>query len=644
MTDLDSEAVKQCIEFMYTGEATPTLETIQTLLHASRFLHLDGLTELCFEKLMGEINLQSCLFIKHLAHTYSCKDLEVAANNFILSNFDSVSGKTSFVDLSKDDIVQFMKSNDIQISTVISLWNATMAWIKYDVENRKEDLHELLQLLRLEEYPEEFIRVTIWKDELIQESDPCKLFVAQAIFKVIMYSNRLDVLNLQSCLFIKNLGRNFSCRKAENIANKFILNNFDDVIFEPGFKYLDKEEVMHLIQSHDVRYCSEVNLWKAVKFWIEHDVVERKNHFPDMLQHVKMEKMPSHFLQNTVRNDDLLKFSDVCKDMLMDALFRQVSNEGKCSIAMIDRSSKVLKSYEPISSQWHDIENVKIGFSFTENPVFIFVIEEYLYMLVKKAMHRISWKEKQSEWVEMSTMHTKREPGATSFTIGRFVYVIDGRSIPVAVNGNAISETKIGRHTKRSGNKSEIYSNSSGECYDSLLNSWTHIPGVPTPRTNGCLAGVDDMIYYIGGKLLASKETNWLGMDSPTNIVEMYDPVSKTWTKAVTIKNARYDCASAVLNKSIYVLGGVGQQGRVNDVEVYDIISKVWTSVGSMTVPRSHFSACVIDGCIYAVGGDYRKDAYDKTIELFDPHKRKWEVVKKLNMKIIDNAAVVINI
>lgn len=639
MVDLEPEAVRQCIDFMYTGKASPVVETAQPLLHASCLLHLEGLTELCFETLKKDINLNNCLFLKQLSHTYNSNELEKHVDEFILRNFESIVSDRDFVNLRLEDLIYYFTSSDIQVSSVLVYWRAILKWVYYDLKNRKKYNTDLMKHLRLEDFPMDFIQNTIWNNSLVQEFNTTRNVVAQAIFKQVAKDNGKDVVTIKSCLFIKELGKLYACKEAEAITDRFVLDNFEDVMKEEAFLHLPKEDVIRYVKSPEVRYVSDSSLWKAALAWVKSELDQRKNMFPELLQYVKLEIMPADYLKNTVRNEPLVKASDSCKEMLMDALFRQVTKARKQGLAVIDRSSKVLKAYEPSSGQWYDMENVKMNFHFNDN-IYAMVIEKYLYVLIKKSLFRIDWSESGATWTEMAPMHIKREAGPAVAVVGQYIYVVDGRSIPVTADGSILHKTP--RQPKRGG--AEAHMHSGGEYYDSAVNLWNHIPAMPTLRSNGSLATSGGLLYLIGGKIQARKDSNWMGMHASTNAVECYDTDTRKWLAVNSMSVGRYDAASAVINGRIFVMGGINQQGRLKEVEVFDTLIKSWSQVQEMNVPRSFFSASVINGSIYVVGGDYRKDAYDKTIEVFDLHRRTWEIVKKLNMKIYDNTAVVVNV
>jgi hypothetical protein len=85
--------------------------------------------------------------------------------------------------------------------------------------------------------------------------------------------------------------------------------------------------------------------------------------------------------------------------------------------------------------------------------------------------------------------------------------------------------------------------------------------------------------------------------------------------------------AAVVLSGSLYVLGGVGEGGRLTSVERYDPDQDAWQAVTPMTTERSSFAAVVLGGRIIAVGGEDAGFSSLPSCESYDPVADKWEAL-----------------
>ena len=204
------------------------------------------------------------------------------------------------------------------------------------------------------------------------------------------------------------------------------------------------------------------------------------------------------------------------------------------------------------------------------------------------------------------------------------VSVVDGKIY--AIGG---SKTKKYQVPRGFGHESEELP--TVEMYDPVTDTWTQKADMPTPRkTKTCV--VDSKIYAIGGWLTTNEQ-------SQLETVEVYDPATDTWAKAQSMNRARCSAAISVVNGEIYAMGGIGwppnrdQSGRylsslyLSNVEVFNPKTNRWRERTEMSAPKANHSTSVIDGKIYVMGGYLREGKKYKTlstIEIYDPTTDRW--------------------
>jgi N-acetylneuraminic acid mutarotase/PKD repeat protein len=133
--------------------------------------------------------------------------------------------------------------------------------------------------------------------------------------------------------------------------------------------------------------------------------------------------------------------------------------------------------------------------------------------------------------------------------------------------------------------------------YNATTDRWTRRGDMLTPRRLLSATALDGKIYAIAGQAFG-----------PTGPVEVYDPVSNSWTKKAS-SAYRWGHAAEVLGGKIYMFGGVGESLPTvliptNETEVYDPSTDTWTSGPDLLEARVSFGSGVVGNCIYAVGGD----------------------------------------
>jgi N-acetylneuraminic acid mutarotase len=131
--------------------------------------------------------------------------------------------------------------------------------------------------------------------------------------------------------------------------------------------------------------------------------------------------------------------------------------------------------------------------------------------------------------------------------------------------------------------------------YNSILNEWKQLSSLQTARSELGLAIVDGSIYAVGGiydeKRLAT--------------VERYDPSLNTWKYCAPMKLPLTNPTVSSLNGLLYVIGGtfIDEDDVVDTVQVYNPSTDHWKELSSMIMPRSGCGSCAFNDQIYVLGG-----------------------------------------
>ena len=260
----------------------------------------------------------------------------------------------------------------------------------------------------------------------------------------------------------------------------------------------------------------------------------------------------------------------------------------------------------------------------------------------------------ESAWSSLSPMPTARG-GFGVAVVGGKIYAVGGLN-----NNNATLKvveeyspqrnewvTKTSMPTPRSGFAIAVYDNkiycfggtigstgtgfiANNEVYDPATDRWETKSSMPTPRADLTASVVDGKIYLIGGKQYASTTPFYI----ETDINEVYDPVSDSWTQAASMPTGVQGYASAVMGKTIYVMGGSRQPSSLentvlaNLTQVYDTQSGNWSLAAGLLTTNSYGAAAATTGFfapqrIYLIGG-FSDGQFSNNTEVYDPGTNSW--------------------
>lgn len=184
--------------------------------------------------------------------------------------------------------------------------------------------------------------------------------------------------------------------------------------------------------------------------------------------------------------------------------------------------------------------------------------------------------------------------------------VVDGKIY--AIGGAEVKEIQQGL-----GIANEVKQLPTVEMYDPVTDTWTQKADMPTARsTSTCV--VDGKIYAVGRSTLATnrldKKKTWR-----LKTVEVYDPSTDTWTKAQSMKHARDGLTTCVVDGKIYAIGGMGWPQIPNQagpflsiVEVFNTKTNQWREKAEMLAPKAIHTTTVVNGKIYVIGGFFQSN------------------------------------
>jgi N-acetylneuraminic acid mutarotase len=126
---------------------------------------------------------------------------------------------------------------------------------------------------------------------------------------------------------------------------------------------------------------------------------------------------------------------------------------------------------------------------------------------------------------------------------------------------------------------------------------------MPTPRFDFAIGVVHGRIYAMGG----------VSPHGYTNVTEEYDPIADTWRSRASMPTPRPYHTIGVVHGRIYAIGGRTPSGaetgeNSNVVDVYDPATNTWTSQVSLPTARRHLAIGVVasrysQNTLFSIGG-----------------------------------------
>uniref|UniRef100_A0A8B9F1D5 Kelch like family member 24 n=1 Tax=Amazona collaria TaxID=241587 RepID=A0A8B9F1D5_9PSIT len=175
-----AEAMDCFLQYVYTGKVKITTENVQYLFETSSLFQISVLRDACAKFLEEQLDPCNCLGIQRFADAHSLKTLFTKCRNFALQTFEDVSQHEEFLELGKDELIDYICSDELVISKEEMVFEAVMRWVYRAVELRRPVLHELLTHVRLPLLHPNYFVQTVEVDQLIQNSPECYQLLHEA--------------------------------------------------------------------------------------------------------------------------------------------------------------------------------------------------------------------------------------------------------------------------------------------------------------------------------------------------------------------------------------------------------------------------------------------------------------------------------
>ncbi|RWS30991.1 kelch-like protein diablo [Leptotrombidium deliense] len=178
--EIDEHAMEMLVDFAYTSHIVVEESNVQVLLPAACLLQMTEIQDVCCEFLKRQLDPTNCLGIRAFADTHSCQELLMYADKYTQDRFQEVIDSEEFLLLPKKQLVDIISSDELNVRSEEQVYNAIMAWVKYNVAERRQYLRDVLEHVRLSQLSAKFLVGTVGSDLLIKSDETCRDLVDEA--------------------------------------------------------------------------------------------------------------------------------------------------------------------------------------------------------------------------------------------------------------------------------------------------------------------------------------------------------------------------------------------------------------------------------------------------------------------------------
>lgn len=176
---ISRKTMEHLLNFMYEGKLSLDEENVESVYQAADQLDVPALSAACVGFLEKSVSPANCLGLMDLADSYLLWPLQERCLTLLYNNFEQVFKHKEFLSSRKARVLELLTCEELQVTEEV-LVEAALGWVHHQPADRKQDLKELLEQLRLPLLDPAFFTGTLEMDDLVLDCHDCRPLLREA--------------------------------------------------------------------------------------------------------------------------------------------------------------------------------------------------------------------------------------------------------------------------------------------------------------------------------------------------------------------------------------------------------------------------------------------------------------------------------
>ncbi|KAJ8288733.1 hypothetical protein COCON_G00013920 [Conger conger] len=368
-------------------------------------------------------------------------------------------------------------------------------------------------------------------------------------------------LTAGNCLGVLAMAEAMQCTELHSMAKAYALQNFPEVAGQDEILRISKDDFISYLSNDSLNTKAEELVYETVIKWIKKDPTNRGQHASELLAVVRLPFIHPSYLLNVVDNEDLIKSSEACRDLVNEA-----------------------KRYHMLPHARQDMQTPRTRPRLSAGVAEVIVLvggRQVIGMNQRSLTAVTCFNPQNNKWYPLASLPFYDRELFSVVSAGDNIYLSGGMESGVMV--------------------SDVW------CYMSLLDNWNLVSRMTIPRCRHNSLVYDGKLYAIAG----------LGVAGSLDHVERYDTITNQWETVSPLPKPVHSAAATVCGGKIYVFGGVNEAGRSAGVlQSFEPQTNAWSFIESPMIDNKYAPAVTLNGFIYILGG-----AYARATTIYDPER-----------------------
>ncbi|KAM8975845.1 LOW QUALITY PROTEIN: kelch-like protein 35 [Pelodytes ibericus] len=173
MQKISASTMSVLLDYVYGGCITIQEDNVEGILQATDLLHIYRLRDACVKFLEKQLHPCNCVGIMKFADSFSIASLSEKSKKLMLDGFAEVSCHEEFLELSKEELVEYLTNEQLVVTKEEVVFEAVMRWVNKNKSSRRKALKDLLEHVRLPLLDPVYFMEKVEMDKTIQECVEC---------------------------------------------------------------------------------------------------------------------------------------------------------------------------------------------------------------------------------------------------------------------------------------------------------------------------------------------------------------------------------------------------------------------------------------------------------------------------------------
>ena len=169
------------LDYIYTGYVSVSEENVYELFAKADYFDLPALKSFLSNFILENLSLSNCVVAYYFASKYQWEQLMTGTRAYILSNFLSVAETDDFLDLSCEQVKEWISSDEIIVDAEENVFEVVLRWSERSESRKRENFRDLFRHIRFLHMSRDYLFQVILSHPLVRDNIECSSVVLNAM-------------------------------------------------------------------------------------------------------------------------------------------------------------------------------------------------------------------------------------------------------------------------------------------------------------------------------------------------------------------------------------------------------------------------------------------------------------------------------